>query len=416
MKKLTLALGLCAALTAAASAQEGAVPQGIPHLDHVFVVMMENHGYGEILHNPNAKFINQFANNANLATNYFAVAHPSLTNYLEVVGGSNFGIHSDNVPDWHDMSCAPNLAAGTVNTDNPPSPAICPISGSGTDAATPILDCTNEVTGPPCEINIDGKLQYPAVHDTLGITIADQLVAAGKSWKTYQEDLPITGADLVNYSDGNFTNLTDFTKINPQLNPPLNSGDIVQLYASKHNPFVYFQNIQEGTNPLLSYSRMSGFDGVRGLWGDLASGRVPTFSYIVPNQCNDQHGRGNSTAFCASDPNDNGTQAGLNPALIILGDQAVEKIVTAIHDSPLWSHGHSAIVVIWDENDYSVQPIINKVVAIVDTNYGFHQLKSGQFYTHFSLLRSIEGGLGIPCLNHACDPSTEAMTDLFGQP
>ena len=55
MKKTTLALGLLATLTgSSAMAQEGAVPKGIPHLDHVFVIMMENHGYGEILHNPNA--------------------------------------------------------------------------------------------------------------------------------------------------------------------------------------------------------------------------------------------------------------------------------------------------------------------------------------------------------------------------
>ena len=110
-----------------------------------------------------------------------------------MVGGSNFGVHSDNNPDWHDASCIPNLASGTVNTDYPPSPAICPISGSGTDAATPLLDCTNEVTGPPCEINIDGTHSYPAVSSTLGITIADQLAAARKSWKTYQESLPTSG-------------------------------------------------------------------------------------------------------------------------------------------------------------------------------------------------------------------------------
>ena len=142
---------------------------------------------------------------------------------------------------------------------------------------------------------------------------------------------------------------------------------------------------------------------------------MPNFSFIVPNQCNDQHGRSNGTAFCDFDPNDNGTQAGLNPALIRLGDQAVQKIVTAIHASPAWKHGHTAIVVVWDENDYAVQPIINQVVTIVDTNYGFHEVQSGQFYTHFSLLRSIEGGLGLPCLNHACDASTQTMTDLFGE-
>jgi hypothetical protein len=160
---------------------------------------------------------------------------------------------------------------------------------------------------------------------------------------------------------------------------------------------------------------MVGFDGVHGLWGDLASAKVPNFSYIEPNQCNDQHGRSNGTAFCGSDPNDNGAQAGLNPALILLGDQAVEKIVTAIHQSSAWRRGHSAIVVVWDENDYAVQPIINRVVTIVDTNYGFHELQSGQFYTHFSLLRTLEGGFGIPCLNDACDASTKAMTDLFDE-
>jgi phosphatidylinositol-3-phosphatase len=415
MKKTTFAVGLLAALTGIVSAQEGAVPKGIPHLDHVFVIMMENHGYREILNNPNAPFINKYAKTANLAANYFAVAHPSLTNYLETVGGSNFGVQSDNSPDWHNASCATNLSTAIANTDNPSSPAICPISGSGSDAATPVLDCTNEVTGPPCEINVDGKTSFAANPNTLAITIADQLVAAGKTWKTYQEDLPMTGPDLVNYSDGNFTNNTDFSKINPQLTPPLTTDNIVRLYAAKHNPFVYFQNVQQSTNPLVSYAQMVGFDGVHGLWGDLATGKVPNLSYIVPNQCNDQHGRGNSTAFCNFDPNSNGTQAGLNPALIILGDQVVEKIVTAIHDSPVWHRGHSAIVVVWDENDYAVQPIINHVVTIVDTNYGFHQLQSGEFYTHFSLLRSIEGGFGIPCLNHGCDSNTNTMTDLFDE-
>jgi len=416
MKKLPLfSVVLVAALAVSAIAQEGPVPKGIPHLDHVFLIMMENHGYKQVLNNPNAKFINSYAKSANLATNYFAVAHPSLTNYLEQVGGSNFGVHSDNPPEWH-SGCEPNLKTGTVNTDSPPSPNICPIWGSGTDAATPALDCTNEVTGPPCEININGTLSYPAVSTTLGITIADQLAAAGLTWKTYQESLPLTGPNKVNYSDGEYTNLTDFSKINPQLNPPLNSGDIVQLYAVKHNPFAYFRNVQQGINPLVSFAQMSAFDGSGGLWADIASGDVPNFSYIVPNQCNDQHGRGNGTAFCNFDPNDNGTQAGLNPALIQLGDQAVQKIVTAIHNSPVWNRGHNAIVVTWDENDYSVQPIINQVVTIVDTNYGFHGTQSGQFYVSFSLLRSIEGGFGLPCLNHACDASTATMSDMFGAP
>jgi len=413
MKKTALALGLMAALIGSALAQQGAVPTGIPSLDHVFVIMMENHGYRQILNNPNAPFINKYMKSANLATNYFAVAHPSLTNYLEAVGGSNFGVHSDNAPDWHNGACSTNLATGIPNTDSPASPNICPISGTGTDAETPALDCTNEVTGPPCEMNLDGKAWYPAVSTTLGITIADQLATAGKTWKTYQESLPINGANLINYSDGNFTNNTNFANLNPQLTPPLSSGDIVQLYAAKHNPFVYFREVQRGINPQVSFAQMVAFDGSGGLYSDLGSGNVPSYSFIVPNQCNDQHGRGNGTAFCGYDPNDNGTKAGLNPALILLGDQAVQKIVTAIHNSPVWSQGHNAIILVWDENDYSVQPIINQVVTTVDTNYGVHGVQSSQFYTHFSLLRSIEGGLGLPCLNHACDSSTNTMWDLF---
>ena len=406
-------LMLLVALASAAFGQQGAVPSGIPHLDHVFVIMMENHGYREILNNPNAKFINQYARAANMATNYFAVAHPSLTNYLEVVGGSNFGVLTDNPPDWHNSGCTPNLASGITATDNPPSPNICPIAGTGTDAATPVIDCTNEVSGPPCEININGIASFPAASGTLGITIADQIADAGKSWKTYQEDLPLIGANEVNYSDGNFTNKTDFTKINPQLSPPLSQSDVVQLYAAKHNPFIYFQNVQQGVNPSVNFANVTAFDGLGGLWTDLGAGTVPNFSFIVPNQCNDQHGRGNSTAFCNFDTLDNGTQAGLNPALVILGDQAVQKIVTAIHGSTAWKKGHNAILVVWDENDYSVAPVNNKVLAIVDTNYGSHAVSSHNFYTHYSLLKSIEGGMGLPCLNHACDANVNVMSDLF---
>jgi hypothetical protein len=104
----------------------------------------------------------------------------------------------------------------------------------------------------------------------------------------------------------------------------------------------------------------------------------------------------------------------LNPALIYQGDVTVEKLVAAIHNSPIWGRGNTAVVLIWDENDYSQAPINNRVVAVVDTNYGFHNVQSGNFYTHFSLLKTIEGGLGLGCLNHACDSDTAVMSDLFG--
>ena len=81
----------------------------------------------------------------------------------------------------------------------------------------------------------------------------------------------------------------------------------------------------------------------------------------------------------------------------------------------MWREGRNAIVVLWDEDDYSVAPTTNQVLLIVDTNYGEHGKTSATFYTHFSLLKSIEAGLRLPCLNHACDSETAVMSDLFGQ-
>lgn len=400
---------LTAALTSPVFAAQGPVPKGIPQLDHVFVIMMENHGYSQIIGNPNAPFINKYSSAKNSALNYFAVAHPSLTNYLEVVGGSNFGVLDDNSPDWHNPSCMPNLQTGSPSLEST-STAICPIAGTGTDAATPAIDFSNETSGPPGDININGTASFPAENKILGITIADQLVAANKSWRSYQESLPVTGADNVDYSDGFYSNLTDFSQIMPALNPPLSSNDIVQLYAVKHNPFAYFSSVQSGEQARNSLANVADFNA---LYADLSSGQVRNFSFIAPNQCNDQHGRGNAGAFCNFDPNDDGTQAGLNPALIYLGDVTVQRLVTAIKASPVWRQGHNAIVLLWDENDYSVSPTTNQVLTVVDTNYGIYGVKSRQFYTHYSLLKSLEAGFGLPCLNHACDSTVNVMSDMF---
>ena len=436
-------LAVCFAGTAFGQSEpEGSVPKGVPHLDHVFVIMMENHGYQQVIDNPNEPYLNSLIANkkVNLATNYFAVGHPSLTNYLEIVGGSNFGIRSDNAPDWHDATCTPNLATGIVNADDGagtavPAPVpfetnnICPIAGTGMDAVTPAVDNWNEVTLPtfPYLADLDGIKSVPAA-STKGKTIGDQLVRAGLSWKSYQEDLPLTGADEVNYSNGTASNLTDFTSL-----APLTSGSVVQAYAVKHNPFAYFKSVQEGTEWGNSLENIVGFEGPRGLYADLAKGDVPSLAFIAPSQCNDQHGRGNGDAFCAFDPGigtaglTNGTQVGLNPGLILQGDTTIERLVNAITHSPVWHDGRTAIVIVWDENDYSgvggtTAPTglfppqnQNRVVLTVQTNSEAGEgVQSSTYYTSFSLLKSLEAGFGLPCLNHACDKDVNVMSDLFG--
>jgi hypothetical protein len=405
MKKSLMTLGLMAAtLASPAFAAEGPVPTGIPKLDHVFIIMMENHGYAEIIGDPNTPFINKYAKSVNLATNYFAVAHPSLTNYLEIAGGSNFGVLSDNSPDWHNTTCKPNLATKKT-TNESVSTAICPIAGTGTDAPTPAIDFTNETSGPPGDFNIDGKQSIAAVSTTSGKTVADQLDTKKLTWKSYQESLPPTGANGVDNADGAFSNLTDFSKFTPAQKPAITVASLVNLYAVKHNPFAYFKSLQTSAN----LAKTVDFGT---LYSDLATGAVPNYSLIVPNQCNDQHGRDNNGPYCNEDPNDNGKLSGLNPVLMQLGDIAVDRLVTAIHASPVWKKGHNAIVMVWDENDY-FPGIKNDVVLTVDTNYGVTGVKSDKRYNHFSLLKSVEAGFGLPCLNHACDSANAVMSDLF---
>jgi phosphatidylinositol-3-phosphatase len=406
LKAAAAVVGILAFSAGPARGGEGSVPGGVPHLDHVFVIVMENHAYGQIVGNPSSPFMNSYMRQVNASTNYFAVAHPSLTNYLELVGGSNFGVLNDNSPDWHNGGCTPNIVSGTSSYDVSSSPPVCPIAGSGTDAATPVFDTTNEITPPDITsvTEIDGVQSIPAA-STVGKTIGDQLAERGLNWRSYQESLPPTGADRVNNSDGYYSD------VNPIANSlPAETQTLINLYAVKHNPFAYFRSVQEGGSNGNGLSNTVGFSG---LYADLASGQVPSFSFIVPNQCNDQHGRGNAGPLCDFDPSTTGTQEGLNPSLIYQGDLTIKTIVQAIHSSPAWSWGHNAIVVVWDENDYSATPNTNQVVLTVETNYGVSGVQSNTFYTHFSLLKSIEAGFGLPCLNHACDANVPAMTDLF---
>lgn len=62
-------------------------------LDHVFMVYMENKGYGDIVGSPNAPYINSLINTYGVETDYYALTHPSDPNYYPILGGSDFGIN-----------------------------------------------------------------------------------------------------------------------------------------------------------------------------------------------------------------------------------------------------------------------------------------------------------------------------------
>lgn len=73
---------------------------------HVFIIVMENHGYDQIVGNPSAPYINQLRDRFASADQYYAIRHPSLPNYLALFSGSSQGMTYDCANCTFD---APNL-------------------------------------------------------------------------------------------------------------------------------------------------------------------------------------------------------------------------------------------------------------------------------------------------------------------
>ncbi len=80
---------------------------------HVVVVVEENHGYGDIIGNANAPYINQLASQNASFTNSHGVEHPSQPNYLDLFSGSNQGVTGDYAIAGTPFS-TPNLGASLI--------------------------------------------------------------------------------------------------------------------------------------------------------------------------------------------------------------------------------------------------------------------------------------------------------------
>jgi phosphatidylinositol-3-phosphatase len=61
----------------------------------IAIVVMENKEYEEVIGSNEAPFTNRLASSNTLLTQEYAIGHPSLPNYLALIGGSTFGVHSD---------------------------------------------------------------------------------------------------------------------------------------------------------------------------------------------------------------------------------------------------------------------------------------------------------------------------------
>ena len=83
------------AIATFAAIAQVSTPAKIPDFDHIVLIMLENEYYPDVIGNPQFPFLNALAQKNVLLSNYFAVSHPSLANYLALVSGNTQNIISD---------------------------------------------------------------------------------------------------------------------------------------------------------------------------------------------------------------------------------------------------------------------------------------------------------------------------------
>jgi phosphatidylinositol-3-phosphatase len=380
MHKYLLALSATMAL-AAGQAPADEHDGGVPALDHVFVLVLENHnaftsfGSPGILDNPAAPHISALAKQYNFASNYNGVWHPSLPNYLAMITGDWIGTDVVGAPHSYP-------AGSIVGISDDDSPSVA------TDYPVPPANASTH----------RWKVQLPS--------LAGQLVSHGKDWRAYLQNLPVAGTTLANWPGDNNT---------------------AKLYAVKHNPFPYVEEVQ---NDPAQFAKQVPMEQ---LFSDIASGNAPALSYIVPDQCRDMHGLGNVLAPCGgvndTDAND-----------VKRGDDETFWIVNAITGSRMWNRGRNALFVVFDEGNgpltcnydpdtktdvaspnsllpgadcYDPKNFNDKVVFIAITNYGVKGVVDGTFYSHYSLLKTIEAAFDLPFIGHAKDAGTKTLAPLL---
>jgi phospholipase C len=71
---------------------------------HVLWIWLENESFDQVIGSRDAPYLTGLAHACGLATNYHAVAHPSLPNYIAATSGSTWGIADDDPPSAHPLA------------------------------------------------------------------------------------------------------------------------------------------------------------------------------------------------------------------------------------------------------------------------------------------------------------------------
>jgi hypothetical protein len=145
------------------------------------------------------------------------------------------------------------------------------------------------------------------------------------------------------------------------------------------------------------------------LGGDLRSGHVPAFNWVIPDECHDQHG---DPPYCI----DSGSTGGSDPQdqrLVAFGDHYLGQLVAQITSASFWAKGNNAIDIVYDEGDNNVHGG-GRVADVVVTSHGPRHLRAPAFYSHYSLLQTTQGNFSLPCLQNTCHTATvKPLAPLF---
>ena len=358
----------------------------------VFVIAMENHnwtqpaqvpgGIQQIFGNPNAPFINSLVNGSALAIINGSVVsisqqvayatayrnagpdgsasppaiHPSEPNYLWSEAGTNFNVFNDNDP-------------------------------YGTNG-------TNQNTG---------------------MHLSNFLALAGKTWRSYQEDIDLTPSTsgLINVplpQDEWTVPLSSFSGIFAPGYVNAFNGSNQYNYAAKHNPMVFFTDTNGGNNATPTNPLSAHYAPLQQLFPDLANNTVADYNWITPDQYNDMH-----TALREGFQGQRGDSANVRQ-----GDYFLSQIVPAIMASKAYKN-HGVIIIWWDEtesvageNPNDAAHTLGEIIIspLAHANVAGVPYASAVNYTHSSDLRTMQLIFGVgPFLNDAANAND--LSDLF---
>jgi hypothetical protein len=192
------------------------------------------------------------------------------------------------------------------------------------------------------------------------VTLLDQ---AGVSWKSYQEDIDGTACPLKG------------------------SG----LYAPKHNPMIYFDDVTGGNEPQ-SANCIAHVRPYTELATDLQNNTVARYNFITPNLCHDMH---NGSGCESSDRVKN-------------GDDWLAQAIPPILDSSAYQDG-GVLIITWDEGVHGDGPI---GLIVLSPNARGGGYSNTIHYTHSSTLRTVQEIFGVtPLLGDAANATD--LSDLF---